>query len=124
MPKEIVEIQLKRNAAKKEPWGLRIGGGVNRGKVLVLEKVFLCLSMQCSIYHSFNSFHCHLFDIHVITRSSDFQIIFNSVAYEAGLKQRDYLYEINGVNVLEMSHDECTKLIKSAGNTLDLKVER
>merc|ERR1712045_522748 len=27
-------------------------------------------------------------------------------------------------NVLEMSHDECTKLIKSAGNTLDLKVER
>jgi len=89
MPKEIVEIQLKRNAAKKEPWGLRIGGGVDRGKVLVLEK-----------------------------------IIFNSVAYEAGLKQRDYLYEINGVNVLEMSHDECTKLIKSAGNTLDLKVER
>ena len=41
MPKEIVEIQLKRNAAKKEPWGLRIGGGVDRGKVLVLEKVFL-----------------------------------------------------------------------------------
>ena len=43
MPKEIVEIQLKRNAAKKEPWGLRIGGGVDRGKVLVLEKVFILL---------------------------------------------------------------------------------
>ena len=82
--------------------------------------------LECTIFHSFNSFHCYcyLFDIHAITRSSDFQIIFNSVAYEAGLKQRDYLYEINGVNVLEMSHDECTKLIKSAGNTLDLKVER
>ena len=37
MPKEIVEISLKRN--KGEPWGLRIGGGVDRGKVLVLEKV-------------------------------------------------------------------------------------
>ena len=48
MPKEIVEIQLKRNAAKKEPWGLRIGGGVDRGKVLVLEKAFLCLSCSSS----------------------------------------------------------------------------
>lgn len=87
MPKEIVEISLKRN--RGEPWGLRIGGGVDRGKVLVLEK-----------------------------------IIFNSVAYEAGLKQRDYLFEINGVSVLEMSHDECTQLIKGAGDTLDIKVER
>ena len=52
------------------------------------------------------------------------QIIFNSVAYEAGLKQRDYLFEINGVSVLEMSHDECTQLIKGAGDTLDIKVER
>ena len=54
MPKEIVEIQLKRNAAKKEPWGLRIGGGVDRGKVLVLEKVFLyvsCSDKWCSIFH-------------------------------------------------------------------------
>ena len=39
MPKEIIAITLKRN--KGEPWGLRIGGGVDRGKVLVLEKVSL-----------------------------------------------------------------------------------
>lgn len=87
MPKEIIAITLKRN--KGEPWGLRIGGGVDRGKVLVLEK-----------------------------------IIFNSVAYEAGLKQRDYLYEVNGISVLEMSHEECAKLIKGAGDSMDIKVER
>ena len=52
------------------------------------------------------------------------QIIFNSVAYDAGLKNRDYIYEINGHSVLEMSHDECTKLIKDAGNSIDIKVER
>jgi len=88
MPKEIIEIALRRTTAS-EPWGLRIGGGVDRGKVLVLEK-----------------------------------IIFNSIAYEAGLKNRDYIYEINGVSVLEMSHDECTKLIKNAGNSIDIKIER
>jgi len=87
MPKEIVEIKLRRSPG--EPWGLRIGGGVDRGKVLVLEK-----------------------------------IIFNSVAYEAGLKNRDYIYEVNGVSVLEMSHEECTKLIKNAGDSIDIKIER
>jgi len=87
MPKEIIEIALRRSPG--EPWGLRIGGGVDRGKVLVLEKV-----------------------------------IFNSVACEAGLKNRDYIYEINGVSVLEMSHDQCTQLIKKAGDSIDIKIER
>ena len=53
-----------------------------------------------------------------------FQITFNSVAYEAGLKNRDYIYEVNGVSVLEMDHDQCTKLIKDAGDSIDLKIER
>ena len=53
-----------------------------------------------------------------------FQITFNSVAYEAGLKNRDYIYEINGVSVLEMDHEHCTKLIKDAGGSIDIKIER
>ena len=53
-----------------------------------------------------------------------FQIAFNSVAYDAGLKNRDYIYEVNGVSVLEMDHDQCTKLIKDAGDSIDLKIER
>jgi C-terminal processing protease CtpA/Prc len=46
------------------------------------------------------------------------------VAYEAGLKNKDYIYEVNGVNVFEMDHDQCTKLIKDAGDKIDLKIER
>ena len=53
-----------------------------------------------------------------------FQITFNSVAYEAGLKNRDYIYEVNGVIVLDMDHDQCTQLIKGAGDSIDLKIER
>lgn len=52
------------------------------------------------------------------------QIAFNSVAYDAGLKDRDYIYEVNGVSVLEMDHDQCTKLIKDCGDGLNLKIER
>ena len=46
------------------------------------------------------------------------------MAYEAGLKNRDYIYEVNGTSVLDMDHDECTKLIKNAGDSIDLKIER
>jgi hypothetical protein len=37
MPKEILSFELTRDS--RVPWGMRIGGGVDRGKVLVLEKV-------------------------------------------------------------------------------------
>ena len=37
MPKEMITIELRRSPG--QPWGMRIGGGVDRGKVLVLEKV-------------------------------------------------------------------------------------
>ena len=37
MPKEMLTIELRRSPG--QPWGMRIGGGVDRGKVLVLEKV-------------------------------------------------------------------------------------
>jgi hypothetical protein len=37
MPKEFLTFELNRVSGT--PWGIRIGGGVDRGKVLVLEKV-------------------------------------------------------------------------------------
>ena len=37
MPKEMLTIALRRTPGQS--WGMRIGGGVDRGKVLVLEKV-------------------------------------------------------------------------------------
>lgn len=87
MPKEFLTFELSRNPGT--PWGIRIGGGVDRGKVLVLEKV-----------------------------------TFNTIAYEAGLRDRDFIVEINGKSVFDMNHDECTKLIKQAGDQLHIKVER
>ena len=38
MPKELISAQLRR-ASALTPWGIRIGGGQDRGRVLVLEKV-------------------------------------------------------------------------------------
>lgn len=38
MPKEFLTFELARSSGGT-PWGMRIGGGVDRGKVLVLEKV-------------------------------------------------------------------------------------
>ena len=38
MPKEIVSAALSR-ASGVVPWGIRIGGGQDRGRVLILEKV-------------------------------------------------------------------------------------
>jgi C-terminal processing protease CtpA/Prc len=51
-------------------------------------------------------------------------VTFNTIAYDAGLRDRDYIVEINGTSVFEMSHEQCTQLIKSAGNDIVIKVER
>ncbi len=45
-----------------------------------------------------------------------------SNADKAGLKQHDYVLEINGINVISMPHEDCVNLIKRAGNTLALKI--
>uniref|UniRef100_A0A0K2V6N9 PDZ domain-containing protein n=1 Tax=Lepeophtheirus salmonis TaxID=72036 RepID=A0A0K2V6N9_LEPSM len=38
MSKEFIEVELIR-PNERTPWGLRIGGGKDRGRVLVLEKI-------------------------------------------------------------------------------------
>ena len=52
------------------------------------------------------------------------QIIFNTIAYETGLKERDFIVEINGTQVFDMDHDVCKDLIKQAGDTIKIKIER
>ena len=42
----------------------------------------------------------------------------------AGLKPCDYIWQINGKEVFEMSHNEAVDAIKKSGNTLTLAVER
>ena len=93
-------------------WGIRIGGGVDRGKVLVIEKV----KDQRKVMSIFFLF---------LKKDTYFmQIIFNSIAYENGLKDRDYIVEINGNKVFEISHDECKDLIRKAGDHMMIKIER
>ena len=48
----MITIELRRSPG--QPWGMRIGGGVDRGKVLVLEKVRSIFSFICICRIAFN----------------------------------------------------------------------
>ena len=47
-----------------------------------------------------------------------------SPAEAAGLQEWDYVFDINGKEVFEMSHNEIVGMIKNAGTSLTLTVER
>ena len=72
------------------------------------------MKLLCIFCHSFSSISYLFFC----------QIIFNTIAYETGLKERDFIVEINGTQVFDMNHDVCKDLIKQAGNTIKIKIER
>jgi membrane-associated protease RseP (regulator of RpoE activity) len=88
MPKEIVQLQLKRGSTS-EPWGFKIIGGKDQSLTVKIGSV--------KPY---------------------------SNAEAAGLKVMDYVWEINGKEVFEMSHDQCVAEVKNAGTTLTLATER
>lgn len=48
----------------------------------------------------------------------------NSIAGYAGCRSNDYLVKINGQDVFNLSHEQAKALIKNAGDTLTLVVER
>ena len=48
----------------------------------------------------------------------------NSNAEKAGLKTMDYVWEINGKEVFEMSHDQCVAEVRNSGTKLVLATER
>lgn len=52
------------------------------------------------------------------------KIVVGSPAADAGLKVRDFLVSVQGQKVLEMTHHQVVQLIKNAGNTLNLDIER
>ncbi len=49
---------------------------------------------------------------------------YHSVAFEAGLRTRDYIVEINGTSVFGLNHEECKNLIKQAGDHMVMRIER
>ena len=63
---------------------------------------------------------------------NNIKIIFSKVekvltgypSYYAGLKVHDFLISVNGQEVFEMNHAQCCALIKNAGGSLNLSVER
>ena len=59
------------------------------------------------------NFACHVIQVNYCSR-----------AYNAGLRSKDYIVEINGTVVFGMNHEECKELIKRAGNHMVLRVER
>nr|ACO12123.1 PDZ and LIM domain protein 3 [Lepeophtheirus salmonis] len=88
MPKEIVNLALKRSG-KNEPWGFVIIGGKDQNLTVKVGKI--------KPY---------------------------GPAEEAGLKTMDYVWQINGKEVFEMSHNDCVKEIKESGTSLSLSTER
>ena len=49
MPKEFFEFDLSKPPGAS--WGLRIGGGVDRGKVIVIEKVRFYFNLLTTFLH-------------------------------------------------------------------------
>ncbi len=47
-----------------------------------------------------------------------------SPAEKGGLKSWDYIWQINGKEVFEMSHNDCVNEVKNASTMLTLNVER
>ena len=47
-----------------------------------------------------------------------------SPAEAAGLKEWDYVWSINGQEVFEMSHNQICNIIKGAGTSIEMVVER
>ena len=58
MPKEFFEFDMTKPPGAS--WGLRIGGGVDRGKVIVIEKVNLsndpCFMVSCIFCNTYLNF--------------------------------------------------------------------
>jgi len=60
-------------------------------------------------------------------RGLPFQLLkvpLDSLASHSGCKTGDYLVKISGEDVFCLTHDEATQLVKKAGNTLNLVIER
>ena len=47
-----------------------------------------------------------------------------SAAERAGLKEWDYVWNINGQEVFEMTHNQICNLIKGAGTSMEMVVQR
>ena len=108
MPKEMINVTVQRKQG--EPWGMVIVGGKDQALTVKLGRIKVTI---------------------IITLVSDFDFSYllqylqaYSPAEHAGLKEWDYIWSINGQEVFEMSHNQICGIIKSAGTSIQMVVER
>ena len=108
MPKEMINVTVQRKQG--EPWGMVIVGGKDQALTVKLGRIKVTI---------------------IITLVSDFDFSHllqylqaYSPAEHAGLKEWDYIWSINGQEVFEMSHNQICGIIKSAGTSIQMVVER
>ena len=97
-------------------WGFRLQGGKDRGLPFQLLKVRYNPPIIEKTYARSSTVYSLSFRL--------FEVPLNSVAGEAGCRSNDYLVKIQGQDVFNMGHDKAKSLIRDAGNSLSLVIER
>ena len=100
-----VTVQRKQG----EPWGMVIVGGKDQALTVKLGRIKVIIILPFRLHVS----HLGLCYLQAY-----------SPAEHAGLKEWDYIWSINGQEVFEMSHNQICGLIKSAGTSIQMVVER
>ena len=110
MPKEMIDVTVQRKQG--EPWGMVIVGGKDQALTVKLGRIKVII---LSVILNFRMNLSHLGTCYLQAYSP---------AEHAGLKEWDYIWSINGQEVFEMSHNQICGLIKSAGTSIQMVVER
>ena len=111
MPKEMINVTIQRKQG--EPWGMVIVGGKDQALTVKLGRIKVIIILSLILIFRLNLSHLGI---------CYFQAY--SPAELAGLKEWDYIWSINGQEVFEMSHNQICGLIKSAGTSIQMVVER
>ena len=89
------ELSLSRPSSSV-PWGFTLSGGLDQA---------LTIKVGCVLHDSGEQ---HF-------QKNNFPRLFLVVAETAGLRTRDFLWKVNGVEVFNKSHADCVKMIKAGG---------
>ena len=106
----MIDVTVQRKQG--EPWGMVIVGGKDQALTVKLGRIKVTI---LSIILNFRINLSHLGICYLQAYSP---------AEHAGLKEWDYIWSINGQEVFEMSHNQICGLIKSAGTSIQMVVER
>lgn len=108
MPKEMINVTVQRKQG--EPWGMVIVGGKDQALTVKLGRIKVTIIITLVSVLDFS---------HLLQYLQAY-----SPAEHAGLKEWDYIWSINGQEVFEMSHNQICGIIKSAGTSIQMVVER